>query len=141
MSATKLRPRDSSTGPRRRRLGQRSTARGRARIVDDAGQAPTPPTTLTAFAVDAPAAPAPADGARPETWWDSLQRAEQARAARLRPMWQMTPRQRVTAMRRGQLTYEQLAAWSARRPEQVPLLNGEFEWIAARMPEVCEGVG
>jgi len=37
-------------------------------------------------------------------------------------------------MRRG----EQLAAWSARHPEQVPMLNGEFEWIAIRAPEVCE---
>jgi hypothetical protein len=53
----------------------------------------------------------------------------QARAARLRALWQMTPAQRVAAMRRGKLTLQQCAAWAARYPEQVPLVNGEFEYI------------
>ena len=74
----------------------------------------------------------------PETCWESFQRAERARAGRLRSLWQMTPAQRVAAMRRGELTYEQLAAWSARHPEQVPTVHGEFEWIVAKLPEVCE---
>jgi hypothetical protein len=38
-------------------------------------------------------------------------------------------------MRRGELTLEQCAAWAARYPEQVPLLNGEFEYLAAFTPE------
>ena len=58
--------------------------------------------------------------------------------ARLRSLWQMTPAERVAAMRRGELTYEQLAAWSARHPEQVPTVHGEFEWIVAKLAEVCE---
>ena len=41
-------------------------------------------------------------------------------------------------MRRGELTYEQLAAWSARHPEQVPMVHGEFEWIIAKTPEAAE---
>jgi hypothetical protein len=41
-------------------------------------------------------------------------------------------------MRAGRLSYEQLAAWSAKYPHQVPLLNGEFEWLAALTPEACE---
>jgi len=61
-----------------------------------------------------------------------------ARDARLRALWQMTPAQRVAAMRRGELTLEQCSAWAARYPEQVPLLDGEFEYLAARTPEVCE---
>jgi hypothetical protein len=61
-----------------------------------------------------------------------------ARDARLRALWQMTRAQRVAAMRRGELSLEQCAAWAARYPEQVPLLNGEFEYIAALTPEVCE---
>jgi hypothetical protein len=61
-----------------------------------------------------------------------------ARDARLRALWQMTPAQRVAAMRRGELTLEQCSAWAARHPDQVPLLNGEFEYIAALTPEVCE---
>jgi len=72
------------------------------------------------------------------TFTDHLLAAERARNARLRRLWQMSPEQRVAAMRRGELTREQLAAWSARHPEQVPLLNGEWEWIAAKMPEACE---
>ncbi len=58
------------------------------------------------------------------------------RAARLRSLWQMTSGERVAAMRRGELTLEQCAAWAARYPEQVPLINGEFEYLAAFKPEV-----
>jgi hypothetical protein len=60
------------------------------------------------------------------------------RDARLRALWQMTPPQRIAAMRRGELTLEQCSAWAARHPEQVPLLNGEFEYLAALTPEVCD---
>jgi hypothetical protein len=59
-----------------------------------------------------------------------------ARQARLRSLWQLTAAERVAAMRRGELTLEQCAAWAARYPEQVPLLNGEFEYLAAFTPEV-----
>jgi hypothetical protein len=69
---------------------------------------------------------------------DGLLATERTRNARLRRMWQMSPAQRVAAMRRGELTREALAAWTARHPEQVPLLNGEWEWIAAKTPETCE---
>lgn len=61
-----------------------------------------------------------------------------ARDARLRALWEMTPSQRVAAMRRGELTLEQCSAWAARYPDQVPLLNGEFEYIAHLTPEACE---
>jgi len=74
----------------------------------------------------------------PTTFTEQLVAAERARHARLRRVWQMSPEQRVAAMRRGELTVEQLAAWSARHPEQVPMLNGEFEWIAIRTPEARE---
>lgn len=139
MSATKLRPREaSSSARRRRRRGQQPKPHGGAEFVGDSALAPAAPVSLSPVAGDVLAPSRSPDSSAPETWWESLRRAERARAGRLRPMWQMTPRQRIAAMRRGQLTYEQLAAWSSRRPEQVPLLNGEFEWIAARMPEVCE---
>jgi hypothetical protein len=72
------------------------------------------------------------------TFTEHLARLERARQGRLRSLWQMTVAQRIGAMRRGELTGEQLGAWSARHPDQVPMLNGEFEWIAIRMPEVCE---
>ena len=69
---------------------------------------------------------------------ENLARAQRERHGRLRSLWQLTPAQRVAAMRRGELTLEQLAAWSARHPGQVPTVNGEFEWIAVRTPEACE---
>jgi hypothetical protein len=62
----------------------------------------------------------------------------QARRARLEELWSMTPSQRVTAMRRGELSLEQCAAWAARYPEQVPRINGEYEYLAAFTPEVRE---
>jgi hypothetical protein len=77
------------------------------------------------------------DAQQPQTSSEQLARAERARQGRLRSPWQMTVEQRVAAMRRGELTLEQLAAWNARHLDQVPKLNGEFEWIAARTPEAC----
>jgi hypothetical protein len=67
---------------------------------------------------------------------DALFQSLRTREESLRPLWQMTPTQRVAAMRRGELTLEQCSAWAARYPEQVPLLNGEFEYLAAFTPEV-----
>lgn len=102
----------------------------------------TPPGAPPPLVLERPAAPPPVvlpepGRAAPErTWWDWFSEAEHARAQRLR--WEMSPAQRVEAMRRGELSDEQLTAWSARHPEQVPVLNGEFEWIAAKMPEVRE---
>jgi hypothetical protein len=53
-------------------------------------------------------------------------------------LWQMTPTERVTAMRAGRLTMYQCWRWAARRPHEVPRLNGEFEFIAVTTPEVAE---
>jgi hypothetical protein len=65
-------------------------------------------------------------------------RALKDREARLERLWRMTAAQRVNAMRKGELSLEQCAAWAARYPEQMPLLNGEFEYLAAFKPEVRE---
>lgn len=58
--------------------------------------------------------------------------------ARLRALWAMTPAQRVAAMYRGELTYPQLTAWAAARPDKVPLLDGEFWFIAIRSADVAD---
>jgi hypothetical protein len=92
---------------------------------------------------------APADGAdrAPDprgavmargTFAADLEAARRARDAHLRHLWQMTAEQRIAAMRRGELTLSQLAAWSGRFPEQLPRIGDEFEWIAINTPEVCE---
>ena len=54
-------------------------------------------------------------------------------------LWAMTRTERVAAMRAGRLTLQQCCAWAARRPHEVPLLNGEFQFIAALTPEAIEG--
>lgn len=57
---------------------------------------------------------------------------------RSKMLWAMTPQQRISAMRCGALTFCELCEWAKRRPSEVPLLNGEFEFLAAIMPEVAE---
>jgi hypothetical protein len=69
---------------------------------------------------------------------DLLVRLGVEREARLEALWRMTPNERIAAMRRGDLSMEQCCAWAARYPRQVPLINDEFEFIAAYMPEICE---
>lgn len=140
MSITKAGREPASPNSRRRQRAKRSKPL-RVPLFD-----PRPPSAPAAPAGGTRRVPDPQPApmldlqqpATPETWWESLQRAERARAGRLRSLWQMTPAERVAAMRRGDLTYEQLAAWSARHPEQVPTVHGEFEWIAAKLPEFCE---
>ncbi len=56
----------------------------------------------------------------------------------LNQLWSMTPTERVTAMYAGRLTLDQLGAWSRRYPKEVPLLNGEFWFIAITTPEIAE---
>jgi hypothetical protein len=56
----------------------------------------------------------------------------------LRQLWAMSPSERVAAMRRGELNMRQCCAWAGRHANQVPLLNGEFEFIAAYTPEAAE---
>jgi hypothetical protein len=45
---------------------------------------------------------------------------------------------RLAAYRRGDLSFELCCRWAARYPHEVPLVNGEFEFIARTTPEVCE---
>jgi len=50
----------------------------------------------------------------------------------------LTAEERVTAMRRGELSLSQLCEWARRCPHEVPRLDGEYEFIAAATPEVAE---
>ena len=45
-------------------------------------------------------------------------------------LWAMSVEERVAAMRRGTLSLAQLTEWSSSCPHEVPLLGGEFEYIA-----------
>jgi hypothetical protein len=74
----------------------------------------------------------------PEMFMQRVVRLTTERDPRLAAMWRMTPNERIAAMRRGDLSMEQCCAWAARHPHQVPLINGEWEFLAAYLPEVCE---
>ena len=39
-------------------------------------------------------------------------------------------------MRRRELTLQECCAWAARAPHEVPLLDGEFAFIATRMADL-----
>ena len=45
---------------------------------------------------------------------------------------------RLAAYRRGEFDLDTCCLWAAGYPREVPLLNGEFEFIARTTPEVCE---
>jgi hypothetical protein len=48
----------------------------------------------------------------------------------------MTPVERLRAYRSGAFTAHERSVWAARFPEEAPLLNGEFEWIARSLADL-----
>jgi hypothetical protein len=48
----------------------------------------------------------------------------------------MSKEERVRAARYGAFTPWERSVWASRFPEQVPLLNGEFEWIALGLADL-----
>lgn len=69
---------------------------------------------------------------------DALPAADPTIAEGRARLWAMRPAERVAAMRRGELTLDQLAAWSRARAWECPTVNGEFEWIALSTPEIAD---
>jgi hypothetical protein len=53
-------------------------------------------------------------------------------------LWSMSPEERERAMWKGELTGAQLYEWAKRAPHEVPLIDGEFAFIAAKTPEVAQ---
>jgi DNA replication initiation complex subunit (GINS family) len=49
---------------------------------------------------------------------------------------QMTFRERIRAYEKGVFTRHELSTAAAREPDRMPLLNGEFEWIAAFLADL-----
>lgn len=52
--------------------------------------------------------------------------------------WTLKASDRVRLMRAGRLTMSQCCAWAARAPHEVPIVNGEYEFIAMFTAEVTE---
>jgi hypothetical protein len=73
-----------------------------------------------------------------EDLMESLIRQRASRKARSQALWKMSTQERVSAMRRGELTWGQLFEWARGARHEVPLIDGEFVFIAACTPEVAE---
>jgi hypothetical protein len=67
-----------------------------------------------------------------------LDEAKESKRELFQALWAMTPAQRQAAMWAGELTQDQLYEWASRAREEVPLIEGEFAFIAASTPEVAE---
>ena len=52
--------------------------------------------------------------------------------------WRLSPVERIALMRGGELTLKECCQWAAHAPHEVPIVNGEFAFIAAFTPEVRE---
>jgi hypothetical protein len=65
-------------------------------------------------------------------------RTARVSAERVAALRRMSPDERFAAYRRGEFDLDVCCLWACRYPREVPLLNGEFEFIARKMPEVCE---
>jgi len=61
-----------------------------------------------------------------------------ARRERLETLRRLGREGRLAAYRRGEFDLDTCCLWASSYRDEVPLLNGEFEFIAAKMPEVCE---
>lgn len=54
----------------------------------------------------------------------------------LEVLHRMTPAERLAAYRRGGFTAPERSLWAANYPEEVPTVNGEFEWIALSLVDL-----
>ena len=73
-----------------------------------------------------------------EDMLQSLAKQRVTKAERSQALWKMSADERVSAMRRGELSWGQLYEWASRAGYEVPLLNGEYEFIAALTPEIAD---
>ena len=55
-----------------------------------------------------------------------------------RRLWAMTADERRAAMYAGRLSMRLCFHWASRAPREVPLLNGEFWFVAIKTPEIAD---
>ena len=65
---------------------------------------------------------------RPDPAWEEAKRR----------LWAMSTNERRAAMYARRLSLRLCLHWASRRPQEVPLLNGEWEFIAVSTPEVAD---
>ena len=57
---------------------------------------------------------------------------------RIERMWQMTTQQRVEAAQQGQFTLGEMLRWASRRPNEVPIIDGDFFFLSAYLADCVE---
>ena len=78
----------------------------------------------------------PSSSKSPAPFWVPARDAKRDEQSRV--LWEMTAAERVAAMYRGDLSLFQCLQWAVRRPQEVPLINNEFAFIAIRTPEAAD---
>ncbi len=73
-----------------------------------------------------------------DTMMEQLAAHKASRSEQSRLLWAMSRAEREAAMWRGELTNAQLWEWARRTPNEVPLINNEWAFIAIHTPEVAE---
>ena len=56
---------------------------------------------------------------------------------RLAHMWRMSADERRAAAQRGEFSLGEMLKWAARRPAEVPIVNGEFFFITAQSEDAA----
>lgn len=64
------------------------------------------------------------------------QSRQEASAQFLARLAQMSPAERLYASRQGHFTHTQRLLWVTHYPEEAPIVNGEFEWIALSLADL-----
>jgi hypothetical protein len=54
----------------------------------------------------------------------------------LEHLGEMDAAERARAARSGELSHAERALWAARYPDEVPIVNGELEWIALTLADL-----
>lgn len=67
------------------------------------------------------------------SWRQPRQEASAEFLARLE---QMSAAERLRASRQGRFNHAERALWAAHYPEEVPIVNGELEWIALTLADL-----
>ena len=67
---------------------------------------------------------------------EGLPDATRRREALLDHLARMSQQERLLSARRGRMDRWERSLWAARFPEEAPLLNGEYEWIALGLADL-----
>ena len=57
---------------------------------------------------------------------------------RLERMWAMSRADRLAAAQRGEFTLGEMLRWASRRPNEVPIIDGDFFFISAYLADGVE---